>query len=199
MGLSFDRAATHPELSQKTAHHCVTLPPMSEILSEKQLAGLNSRLELPVLTAGGQDYECARRVWNGMIDRRPSMIVRPASIADVMQALRFVRENQLPFTVRGGGHSVSGKSVADGAVMIDLSRMNAIQIDPAGQSAVVQGGATWGAFDKAAESDHLATTGGVITGNSNLEFNPASCFSLSISLMGGSVTQRCAVFWLSSG
>jgi FAD/FMN-containing dehydrogenase len=136
---------------------------MSEILSEKQLAGLNSRLELPVMTAGGQDYECARRVWNGMIDRRPSMIVRPASIADVMQALRFVRENQLPFTVRGGGHSVSGKSVADGAVMIDLSRMNAIQIDPAGQSAVVQGGASWGAFDKAAESYHLATTGGVIS------------------------------------
>jgi FAD/FMN-containing dehydrogenase len=98
-----------------------------------------------------------------MIDRRPSMIVRPASIADVMQAVRFVRENQLPFSVRGGGHSVSGKSVADGAVMIDLSRMKAIQIDPAGQSAIVQGGATWGEFDKAAESYRLATTGGVIS------------------------------------
>ena len=115
------------------------------------------------MTAGGQDYECARRVWNGMIDRRPSMIVRPASIADVMQAVRFVRENQLPFSVRGGGHSVSGKSVADGAVMIDLSGMKAIQIDPAGQSAIVQGGATWGEFDKAAESYRLATTGGVIS------------------------------------
>jgi FAD/FMN-containing dehydrogenase len=136
---------------------------MSEILSEKRIAGLSSRLECPVITAGGQDYESARHVWNGMIDRRPSMIVRPASIADVIQAVRFVRENQLPFSVRGGGHSVSGKSVADGAVMIDLSRMKAIQIDPGGQSAVVQGGATWGEFDKAAESYRLATTGGVIS------------------------------------
>ncbi len=98
-----------------------------------------------------------------MIDRRPSMIVRPASIADVMQVVRFIRENQLPFSVRGGGHSVSGKSVVDGAVMIDLSRMKAVQIDPAGQSAVVQGGITWGEFDKAAESYRLATTGGVIS------------------------------------
>src|ERR1700722_17387247 len=136
---------------------------MSEILSEKQVAGLNSRLECPVITAGGQDYESARHEWNGMIDRRPSMIVRPSSSADVMQAVRLVRENQLPFSVRGGGHSVSGKSVADGAVMIDLSRMKAVQIDPAGQSAVVQGGITWGEFDKAAESYRLATTGGVIS------------------------------------
>jgi FAD/FMN-containing dehydrogenase len=136
---------------------------MSEILTEKQLAGLTSRLECPVITAGDQDYESARHVWNGMIDRRPSMILRPASIADVMKAVHFVRENQLPFSVRGGGHSVSGKSVVDGAVMIDLSRMKAIQIDPAGQSAVVQGGATWGEFDKAAESYRLATTGGVIS------------------------------------
>jgi FAD/FMN-containing dehydrogenase len=136
---------------------------MSEILTEKQLAGLTSRLECPVITARDQDYESARHVWNGMIDRRPSMILRPASIADVMQAVHFVRENQLPFSVRGGGHSVSGKSVVDGAVMIDLSRMKAVQIDPAGQSAVVQGGATWGEFDKAAESYRLATTGGVIS------------------------------------
>jgi FAD/FMN-containing dehydrogenase len=136
---------------------------MSEILSEKQLAGLTSRLECPVIAAGDQDYESARRVWNGMIDRRPSMIVRPSSIADVMQAVRFVRENQLPFSVRGGGHSVSGKSAVDGAVMIDLSGMRAIQIDPAGRSAVVQGGTTWREFDKSSESYRLATTGGVIS------------------------------------
>jgi FAD/FMN-containing dehydrogenase len=136
---------------------------MSEKLTEKQLAGLTSRLECPVITAGDQDYESARHVWNGMIDRRPSMILRPANIADVMEAVHFVRENQLPLSVRGGGHSVSGKSVVDGAVMIDLSRMKAVQIDPAGQSAVVQGGATWGEFDKAAESYRLATTGGVIS------------------------------------
>ena len=72
---------------------------MSEILTEKQLAGLTSRLECPVITASDQDYESARHVWNGMIDRRPSMILRPGSIADVMEAVHFVRENQLPFSV----------------------------------------------------------------------------------------------------
>ena len=136
---------------------------MSEMLSEKQLTGAGSGLDCPVITPRDQEYESARRVWNGMVDRRPSMILRPASIADVMQAVHFVRNNNLPFSVRGGGHSVSGKSVADGAVMIDLSQMKTIHVDPAGRTAVVQGGATWGEFDKAAEEFRLATTGGVIS------------------------------------
>lgn len=136
---------------------------MNKLFTEKQLAGFRSKLECQVLTAGDQDYDSVRRVWNGMIDRKPSIVARPSSIADVMRAVRFVREDDLPFTVRGGGHSVSGKSVADDAVMIDLSRMKGIRIDPAGQSAVVQGGATWGELDREAETYRLATTGGVIS------------------------------------
>jgi FAD/FMN-containing dehydrogenase len=116
-----------------------------------------------VLVAGDQDYESARHVWNGMIDRKPSLIVRPSSIAEIMHAVRFVRDNQLAFTVRGAGHSVSGKSVVDGAVMIDLSRMKGIEIDSGRRTAVVQGGVTWGEMDREAEVYDLATTGGVIS------------------------------------
>lgn len=136
---------------------------MTENLSDKQLEGLRPRLGCQVLTACDPEYEGSRRVWNGMIDRKPSAIVRPSSIADLMQAVRFAREFQLPVTVRGGGHSVSGKSVADGVLMIDLSLMNAVEINPGRQTALVQCGATWAAFDGEAEKYNLATTGGVIS------------------------------------
>ena len=136
---------------------------MQNDLSEQHLSTLRGRISCPVLTASDPHFDTARRIWNGMIDRTPSLIVRPSSIADVMQIVRLVREHNLPFTVRGGGHSVAGKSVADGALMIDLSLMTSIQIDAAHRTALVQGGATWGAFDRAAESYRLATTGGVIS------------------------------------
>src|ERR1700733_14823630 len=135
----------------------------TERLHEGQGAGLKRTLHCPVLTAADSDYEAARHIWNGMIDCRPSLIVRPSSTAAVMQAIRFVREHQLRFTVRGGGHSVAGKSVADGAVMIDLSCMRGIQVDAARRTALVQGGATWGELDRDAETYGLATTGGVIS------------------------------------
>jgi FAD/FMN-containing dehydrogenase len=117
----------------------------------------------PVLCEGDEGYEAARIVWNGMIDRKPRWIVRPHSIADVMQAVRFARESGLPICVRGGGHSVSGKSVADGALMVDLSLMKSIQVDPRRQTVVAQGGVKWGEFDAETEKYELATTGGVIS------------------------------------
>jgi FAD/FMN-containing dehydrogenase len=121
------------------------------------------KMGCPVLCEGDEGYETARRVWNGMIDRRPRWIVRPHSIADVMQAVRFARESGLPICVRGGGHSFSGKSVADGALMVDLSLMKIIQIDPRQQSAIVQSGVKLGEFDGETEKYGLATTGGVIS------------------------------------
>src|SRR5580698_3213154 len=136
---------------------------MNGTLSEKEVAALRSGVGCEVLTGSDPEYDGARRIWNGMIDRRPSAIVRPASIAEVMQVVRLVREYRLPFTVRGGGHSLPGKSVADGAVMIDLSTMKAIQVDGSSHSAVVQGGVKWGELDKEAERYRLATTGGVIS------------------------------------
>ncbi|MGA2848403.1 MAG: FAD-binding oxidoreductase [Terracidiphilus sp.] len=134
-----------------------------EGLSGDQLAGLRRALNCPVLTANDKAYGDARRVWNGMIDRKPSAIVRPASIADVIQTVRFAREQGIRVSVKGGGHSVAGKSVADGAMMIDLSGMREIHVNPGRQTALAQGGATWGEFDRACEQFELATTGGVIS------------------------------------
>jgi FAD binding domain/Berberine and berberine like len=134
-----------------------------EEFSEHQLGVLRRALNCPILTSSDQEYDQARRVWNGMIDRKPSAIVRATSIADVMQAVRVARDLQLPVSVRGGGHSVAGKSVANDAMMIDLSLMNGIQVNPGAHSAVAQGGAKWGDFDRECERYQLATTGGVIS------------------------------------
>ena len=128
-----------------------------------QPSAIGAKLQCQVLAIGDSEYDAARRVWNGMIDRKPAMIVRPTSIADVMQAVRIAREQKLPVCVRGGGHSVAGKSVADDAMMIDLSLMNGIQVNPRAGSAVAQGGAKWGEFDRECERYQLATTGGVIS------------------------------------
>ena len=131
--------------------------------SQRHLTALRRSLTCPILTTGDQEYEVARRVWNGMIDRRPAVIVRPVSIADVMLTVRFAREYQIPVCVRGGGHSIAGKSVANDALMIDLSLMNGIEVNPGENRAVAQGGAKWGKFDRECERYHLSTTGGVIS------------------------------------
>ncbi len=132
-------------------------------LSDEELGELRRMVTSPIVTKSDQEYGHARRVWNGMIDRRPSVIVRPTSIAEVMRVVRAARDFDLPVCVRGGGHSVSGKSVADDAMLIDLCLMNSIQVTPGTHSAVVQGGAKWGEFDRECERYQLATTGGVIS------------------------------------
>jgi FAD/FMN-containing dehydrogenase len=134
-----------------------------ENFSGRHLAALRQTLNCPTLTADDQEYDLARRVWNGMIDRRPAVIVRPTSIADIMHSVRFAREHQLSVSVRGGGHSVAGKSVANDVMMIDLSLMNDVHVNPSAQSALAQGGAKWGDFDRQCERYQLATTGGVIS------------------------------------
>jgi len=134
-----------------------------EELSVEQLAELRRMLAGPILTRKDQEFNRARRLWNGMIDRNPSVIARPTGIADVIQSVRFARKHGIASSVRGGGHSVAGKSVADGAMMIDLSLMREVQIDPGKQTALAQGGATWGEFDRESQRFGLATTGGVIS------------------------------------
>lgn len=121
------------------------------------------KMGCPVLCEGDEGYELARRVWNGMIDRRPRWIVQPQSISDVMQAVRAARESNLPICVRGGGHSFSGKSVADGAFMVDLSQIKSIQVDPRRRTVIAQGGVKLREFDAETEKYGLATTGGVIS------------------------------------
>jgi FAD/FMN-containing dehydrogenase len=132
-------------------------------LSDTKLAALRRGLNCSVVDADHAEYDLARRVWNGQVDRRPAAIVRVTSIADVMATVRFCREHGVKASVRGGGHSAAGKAVADGALMIDLSQMREVQVDGGRKRAVAQGGATWGEFDRTCEASRLATTGGVIS------------------------------------
>src|SRR5687768_15494645 len=107
-------------------------------------------------------YDAERRVWNAMVDRYPALIVQCLDTRDIAAAIAFARSQGLPLTVRGGGHGVAGRAVCDGGVMIDLSRMNEIVIDPELRTAVVQGGVRWADLDTAGHHAGLATTGGVV-------------------------------------
>jgi FAD/FMN-containing dehydrogenase len=116
-----------------------------------------------VLRAGQDGYDTARTVWNGMIDRSPALIVRCASAADVLGAVNFARDHDLVLAVRGGGHSGAGSGVCDRGLMIDLSRMKGIRVDPAHRTARAEPGLTWGEFDRETQAFGLATTGGVVS------------------------------------
>ena len=122
-------------------------------------AGLQGEVVLP----GDRGYDRARTVFNGMVDRRPLVVIRPVDASDVARAVAFARRYDLPLTMRGGGHSVAGNAVHDGAVMIDLSRMKTIQVDPETMTARAEPGLTLGEFDRATQQLGLATTLGAIS------------------------------------
>ncbi len=109
------------------------------------------------------DYDDVRKVWNGMIDRRPSLIAQCRDAGDVVAAVRFARRKHLVVSIRGGGHNVAGTAVCDGGLMIDLSRMTGIRIDPARRTAQAEAGLLWGEFDRECQSFGLATTAGIVT------------------------------------
>lgn len=110
-----------------------------------------------------EGYDHARRVWNGAIDRHPALIARCTGVDDVIAALRFAREHELPVSVRGGGHSVMGYSVCDGGVVIDLSLMKSITVGPDTQVVRAAGGVLWSELDLATQRYGLATTGGTVS------------------------------------
>lgn len=115
------------------------------------------------LREGDAGYDTARRVFNGMIDRRPLIVVRPADAADVALSIAHAREHGLPIAIRGGGHNVAGTAVVDGGLVIDNSQLRHVSVDPDAQTADVEPGATWFDFDRAAQRYGLATTGGLIS------------------------------------
>ena len=122
-----------------------------------------ARLSGTVIRPGDATYDQARRVWNGMIDCSPRMIVRCSSTADVVAAVNFAREEGVVLAVRGGGHNAAGLATCDDGLVIDLSPMRAVTVDPARRTARVQGGALWRDLDAATHPHGLATTGGVIS------------------------------------
>jgi FAD/FMN-containing dehydrogenase len=116
-----------------------------------------------LLMNGDEDYDHARAVWNGMIDRKPALIARCEGAADVSNAIAFARERDLLVAVRGGGHSISGKAVCEGGLMIDLSQMNSVRIDRNAKTARADGGCLEGHIDRETTRHGLATTGGIVS------------------------------------
>ena len=117
----------------------------------------------PVVLPQDGSYDQLRRVWNGMTDRRPAVIVRALSAADVMNSVISAKRLGLPVSVRGGGHSVSGNAVCDGGMMIDLSLMKGVRVYPKRNRVRAEPGLTWGEFDHETQSFGLATTGGLVS------------------------------------
>jgi FAD/FMN-containing dehydrogenase len=114
-----------------------------------------------VLLPDSTDYEEVRQVWNAMIDRRPALIARAGSPEDVVRAVKFARQHELIVSIRGGGHNIAGNAVCDGGLMIDLSLMKRVQVDPSARRAEVEPGCTLGDFDVAAQAHGLATPLGI--------------------------------------
>ncbi len=138
-------------------------PVSTTVLADAAVDELKARLRGEVLVPGAERYDDARTVWNGMIDKHPALIVRCTGVADVIAAIRFARSHNLPVAVRGGGHNVAGHAVCDDGIVIDLSPMKGIRVDPVARTVRAQGGVTWGELDRETQAFGLATTGGLIS------------------------------------
>ncbi|MFC3111342.1 FAD-binding oxidoreductase [Undibacterium arcticum] len=130
-------------------------------LTTEMLDNFKSTLRGPMLQAGDAGYDTARSIWNAMIDRHPALIVRCAGVADVMASVNFARQHELLLAVRGGGHNIAGNAVCDGGLMLDMSLMKSVQIDPEERLAYVGPGATLADFDHEAQAFGLATPLGI--------------------------------------
>jgi FAD/FMN-containing dehydrogenase len=134
-----------------------------DVLDRAKVQRFEALLRGSLLLPGSDAYEAGRRVHNAMIDKRPALIVRCAGVADVVNAVKFARENALLLAVRGGGHNVAGLGTCDGGILIDLSRMKGIRVDPAGPTVRAEAGVTWGELDHDAQAFGLGTTGGAVS------------------------------------
>jgi len=133
------------------------------MISQSAMQNFRHSLRGQSFCPGEQGYDSVRTVPNAMIDRRPAIIARCAGAADVIECVRFAREHDVLVSVRGGGHSVAGKSVCDGGLMIDLSTMKGIRVDPAKRTARAEAGLTLGEFDRETQAFGLATTLGTVS------------------------------------
>lgn len=130
-------------------------------LKEEDVKGLAGRLRGKLVLSGEDGYDEARTIWNAMIDRRPGAVVRCAGAADIVRAVAFARDHDLVLSVRAGGHNIAGKAVGDGALLLDLTPMKSVRVDPARRTAWVEPGVTLGEFDNEAQAYGLATPLGI--------------------------------------
>lgn len=133
------------------------------MLDDSLINDLAGNLRGPVLRSGTPAYDEARSLWNGLIDRRPALIVQPTGTADVVEAVNFAREQNLVLSIKGGGHNVAGNAVNDGGLVIDLSRMRGVYVDPRTKTVRAKGGATWGDVDRESQLFGLVVPGGVVS------------------------------------
>ena len=131
------------------------------MVGEAAVQGLKMQLRGELLRPGDAGYDVARKVWNGMIDKRPALIVRCAGAGDVVNSVKFAREHNLLVSVRGGGHNIAGNCVCDGGLMIDLAPMKGMRVDPVQRTAQAQPGLKLGEFDRETQAFGLATTLGI--------------------------------------
>ncbi len=132
-------------------------------MSDTTVERLREQVRAPVITADDPGYDEARAVHNGMFDKRPKVVVRAEQVADVIGAVNYARDGGLDLSVKGGGHSAPGFGTNDGGVVIDLSLMRHVHVDPRARTARAGGGATWGDFNYATHAYGLATTGGIVS------------------------------------
>jgi FAD/FMN-containing dehydrogenase len=135
----------------------------STTLSMKTIDLFGTRLRGKLIRPGHDDYDAARKVWNGNIDRRPALIARCTGVADVIEAVNFARAHRLVVAVRGGGHNAAGHGTCDGGIVIDLGPMKGIRVDPTSRTAHAQGGVTWAELDRETQAFGLATPGGTVS------------------------------------
>lgn len=132
-------------------------------VTTEDIGAFRASMRGPVLAPGDPDFDVVRKVWNGQVDRHPAVIARCTGPDDVAAAIAFARAHDLVIAVRGGGHNYSGNAVVEGGLMLDLSLMRDVTVDPAAKRARVQGGATWADLDGATQQHGLATVGGYIS------------------------------------
>src|SRR5439155_5486838 len=137
-----------------------TLTGWETTLSAAAVEEFKKSLRGPLIAPGDARYAEARQVWNANIDRRPGLICRPVGVADVLSAVNFAGDDSLLVSVRGGAHSFPGTCVCNGGLVIDLSLMKGIRVDPVRRTVRAEGGVTWGEFDRETQAFGLATTGG---------------------------------------
>src|SRR5207302_559158 len=147
---------------------------------------LRERVRGYVLTAGDEGYDQARAVHNGMFDKHPLAVLRAEQVADVIAGVNFARDHGLDLSIRDGGHSAPGFGTNDGGLVIDMSPMHTVRVDPESKTARADAGATWGDFNHATHAFGLATTGGIISTSRPLESRASPWGVASATLHGDS-------------
>lgn len=133
------------------------------MIESSALDGLRAGLRGELILPGTAGYDESRSIWNGMIDRRPAAIIRPAGVPDIVAGIQFARESGLPLSIKGGGHNIAGLAVADGGLMLDLSQMRRVVVDPVARTARVEAGALLGDVDRETQAHGLATVLGFVS------------------------------------